>query len=113
MAMKKMNKNQASQGKVNIIAKMFEMELDIALKLKEGNYKPAMQHNNTMLSRQISGQTEVSSTHSNPEMALQSGRAACPIVEQRDDHVMQKKAAEPIGAQKPEPADNNVGGSHL
>ena len=47
------------------------------------------------------------------EMELQSGRAACPIVEQRDDHVMQKKAAEPIGAQKPEPADNNVGGSHL
>ena len=113
MAMKKMNKNQASQGKVNIIAKMFEMEQDVAPKMKEGSHKPAMQHNNTMLSRQISGQTEVSNTHTNPEMALQSGRGACPMVEQRDDHVMQKKATQPIEAQKPETTENNVGGSHL
>ena len=96
MVMMEVNKNQVSQGNVNIIAK-----------------KPAIQHNTTTLFRQISGETEVFNTHTGPEMALQLGRAARPMAEQRLDHVMRKKAAEPIKNQTPEPTENHVGGSHL
>ena len=58
--------------------------------------------------RQISGQTEVFSTHTGPEIALQSGRAARPMAGQKHDHVTSEKAAEPITNQTPEPTENHV-----
>ena len=67
--LKQRMRTKPSKGKVNIIAKKFETE-QAAPKKKEGSHKPGIQHNNSTLFRQISGQTEVFNKHTGPEMAL-------------------------------------------
>ena len=106
------NKDQVNQGMVISIAKKFETEQAVPRK-EEGRYKPNKKHKNSTMFRQISEHTEVFNKHTGPEMALQSGRAARPMAEKKLDHVIQKKAAEPIKNQTPEPTEKYVGGSHL
>ena len=62
---------------------------------------------------QITGLTDVFSTHTGQKMALKSARTAQPMAELEPDHVTRELATQPIPAQTPDPDQKHVEDSHL
>ena len=105
-------KDKKMPGKVTILAKNFEKKHSAPKTWLEPEHR-LNKDNNTTLFRQITGSTEPSSAHPDPEMALQSVRSAQPMAHQLGGHVTQNIDAQPIPGQMPKTDQNHMGGSHI
>ena len=87
--------------------------IQTAPRKEEGRDNAKIKHNNSTMFGQITGHTEVFSTHLGQEMKLQLGRGAQPMAELEQDHVTSELPAKPITTQKPDPTENHVENSHF
>ena len=99
-------------GKVTILTKNFETKHS-SHKTMLGPDQEQNIDNNTTLFCQITGSTEPSRSHPDPEMALQYVQNAQPMAQQLSSHVTQNFDAQPIPVQMPLTDQNHMGGSHI